>query len=443
MNRPSDEAFARRLSRLRLRSGPALVAVSGGVDSLVLLDLLVRTRDRHGLELIVAHADHGIHPESAAVAAAIEAHALRLGLSSVTGRLKLGPGTSETRARTARMRWLDRTRREHGARYILLAHHADDQAETVLMRLLRGSGPAGLAGMPARRGPLVRPLLGCSRKALVKYAEARGLEWWNDPANADPRHLRSWIRATLLPELEGRLPDVRQRLSQASRHAASHRRAWSAVLRRWPGLDYRCEARVHSLSLPVLAGMPASLRFAVLETLARRAGALPGIGRLRRAWRSLEEAQSGATADLGGGWRLERAWDRLRLLPPEPAGAPDRQSIATQRGSMNWGDFRLDWATEPAPPTQPRDGRSAWFIPGTLVVRGWRAGDRVAPLHGAGHRLAVRCFQDARVPSSDRSRWPILEGGGELAWIPAVCRADVLVPRAGEPALRVAVTRHG
>jgi tRNA(Ile)-lysidine synthase len=443
MNRPSDESFARQLSRLELRPGPALVAVSGGVDSLVLLDLLARTRETHGLQLIVAHVDHGIHPESAAVATAVEAHARSLGLPAIIGRLALGAGVTETRARSARMRWLERTRREQGASYILLAHHADDQAETVLMRLLRGSGPAGLAGMPQRRGPLVRPLLGCSRKSLVRYAESRGLVWWDDPANADPRHLRSWIRGTLLPQLEERLPDVSSRVRQASRHAASHRRAWSAVLRRWPGLDYRREGQVHSLNLPVLTAMPASLRVAVLETLARRAGAVPGARRLRSAWRSLGSAQSGATADLGAGWRLERAWDRLRLLAPEKARVLESTAIASQRGSMTWGDFRLEWAPEPAPETQPRDGRSAWFTPGTLLVRGWRAGDRLAPLHGAGHRLAVRCFQDARVPSSDRSRWPVLEGGGELAWIPAVCRADVLVPRAGEPALRVDVTRDG
>jgi tRNA(Ile)-lysidine synthase len=443
MNRLSDEAFARELSRLRVQPGTALVAVSGGVDSLVLLDLLVRTRDRHGLTLIVAHVDHGIQSESAAVAAAVEGHAAALGLPSVTARLALGPGTSETRARAARMTWLERTRLAHHARYLLLAHHADDQAETVLMRLLRGSGPAGLAGMPARRGPLLRPLLGVTRKALVDYAESHEIEWWSDPANVDSRHLRSWIRCLLLPELEGRLPDVRTRLGQASRHAASQRRAWSQMLRHWPGLDYRKESGVHSLALPVIAALPPALRLGLLEALARRAGAVPGLTRLRRAWRSLVTAQSGATADLGGGWRLEMAWDRLRLLPANRVEVRQSKPIESERGTMTWGEFRLDWLTEPAPSTQLRDGTSAWFVPGTLMVRPWRAGDRVAPLHGTGHRLAVRCFQDARVASSDRARWPILEGGGQLAWIPAVCRGDVLVPKAGEPALRVDVTRHG
>lgn len=437
------QAFARQVERLGLERGPVLVAVSGGVDSMVLLDLLVRTRDRHQLPLIVAHVDHGIHPESRRVAGQVEAHAERLGLPCVIGRLHLGPGATETRARSARLRWLEATRREHGARYILLAHHADDQAETVLMRLLKGSGPAGLASMPARRGRLVRPLLDCSRAALERYATRRGLGWWDDPANRDPQHLRSWIRTDLLPRLEARIPGVRGNLRQATRHAARDRRAWAQALRRWPGIEYRREGSVRSVSHSALAAMPHSLRLTLLETLARLSGAVPGPRRLRAAWKTLADSRSGATADLGDGWRLERAWDRVRLLPPLAADPPALAAIELERGHFTWGEFEVDWTLEPAPATQPRDGDSAWFIPGTLVVRSWRAGDRLAPLRGTGHRLAVRCFQDARVPSSERHRWPMVEGAGGLAWIPGVCRGEVGVPEAGQPALRVDVTRHG
>src|SRR5690606_9831728 len=170
----------------------ALVAVSGGADSVALLDLLVATRERHGLDLAAAHVDHGIHPGSAAVADAVAALAARLGVPLVRGRLRLGPGAGETLARARRHRWLDAARRRTGADLVLLAHHADDQAETVLMRVLRGSAPAGLAGIRPVRGRLVRPLLGASRAELRAHCEARGLPWWDDPANDDPAHLRSW-----------------------------------------------------------------------------------------------------------------------------------------------------------------------------------------------------------------------------------------------------------
>ena len=154
--------FADALKNLAPGSGRALVAVSGGVDSIVLLDLLVETRPEHGLELIVAHVDHGIHPESALVAQEVQAVAERLGLAWVATRLALGSAASETKARSARYRWLRETRRQFGARWIITAHQADDQRETILMRMLRGSGPLGLAGMRGRERDLLRPLLGFS-----------------------------------------------------------------------------------------------------------------------------------------------------------------------------------------------------------------------------------------------------------------------------------------
>src|SRR5262249_4885852 len=140
------------LGRLQLEPGPVLVAVSGGVDSVVLLHAMHATAAEHRLELIVAHVDHGIHPQSGEVALEVEQLANDLGLQFALGRLRLGPDASESSARTGRLQCLEETRQRLGAKYVVLAHQADDQAETILMRLLRGSGPAGLAGIPVRRG---------------------------------------------------------------------------------------------------------------------------------------------------------------------------------------------------------------------------------------------------------------------------------------------------
>jgi tRNA(Ile)-lysidine synthase len=437
------DRFSAHLARLRPRPGPVLVAVSGGVDSVVLLDLVRQVAERHGLEPVVAHADHGIHAESGRVAEQVARLAGDLGVPVVVGHLQLGPGASETAARAARLRWLEQTRRLHGAHHILLAHQADDQAETVLMRLLRGSGPTGLAGIPARRGRLVRPLLPFTRATVLRYARSRGLAWWDDPANRDARHLRSWLRQEILPRLAERLPDVGGRLRAAGRHAALERRAWSAALRSWPGLAYREEAGAPSVDWTVLSALPESVRSALGQALVRGSGASTGPARVRTALRALEKGQSGARADLGSGWALELAFGRLRVLPPRAPTADEVVPLAGHRGETTWGGFRVRWAPEEAPGTQLRDGRTAWFIPGSLVLRPWRAGDRLAPLGGRGRRLAVRCFQDAKVPSSERRRWPVLEGQGELAWIPGVCRSNLLVPRPGEPAVRVDVDPRG
>src|SRR5882672_2256786 len=218
--------FLSHLAGFGLGRSRAVVAVSGGVDSLALLDLLVRGRSSHGLELIVAHADHGIHPDSALVAGRVAAAAASMDVPAETGRLELGAAATETMAREARYTWLESVRRQSGAQWVVTAHHSDDQAETVLMRLLRGSGPAGLAAMADREGTIVRPLLPYTRAQLAEYAAVRGLEGWCDPANHDSRFLRSWLRHEVLPTLRARLPEVDRDLLRAGRQAALDREAW-------------------------------------------------------------------------------------------------------------------------------------------------------------------------------------------------------------------------
>jgi tRNA(Ile)-lysidine synthase len=436
------ERFADRLAALRVGKGRALVAVSGGVDSVVLLDLLLRTRERHGLELVVAHADHGIHPESAAIAERVAALAGTAGLEVVIGRLGVGQGASETRARTARYRWLRDTRRETGARWIITAHHADDQRETVLMRFLRGSAPAGLAGMRARERDILRPLLGFSRASLLRHARRAELTWWEDPANADPRNLRSWVRTVVLPLVGERLPDLPRRLDEARRHAAQDRRAWDAALRGWPGVDFRIEQRAASVSWDDLSRLPPVLGAALAEALVRAGRGPAGPTRVRRALEALRGAQSGARADIGQGWRFELGFGRLRVLAPRPTDLASL-TLAGPRGQTSWGPWRVRWTAGRAPAGQARDGLTAWFIPGSLSLRPWRPGDRIAPLSGRGRRLAVRCFQDARVPRSERATWPVFEGEGDVAWIPGVCRSARMVPAPGSPALRVDVEPRG
>src|SRR5437660_8452356 len=225
-------------ARLFPESGVAVVAVSGGPDSVALLDLLHGAAAALELTLVVAHADHGIQPASRAVAETVARLAARLGLPFELGELALGPGTSETAARRARYAWLRDVQAARAARYPVTAHHQDDRVETVLLRVLRGSAPAGLAGMTARaRGGLVRPLLPFSRAELAAHVAARGLAAHDDPANRDPVHLRSWVRGTLLPFLDARLGRrVRDDLLGLGRHAAANRRAWDHALELVPDL---------------------------------------------------------------------------------------------------------------------------------------------------------------------------------------------------------------
>jgi tRNA(Ile)-lysidine synthase len=432
--------FALSLERLRLPPGPVLAAISGGADSVALLDLLVATRPNHGHGVIVAHADHGISPDSAEVARRVEALAVGYGLPFVLGSLALGSLAGETTARKARYEWLERSRRETGARTILTAHHADDQVETVMMRVLAGSGPSGLAGMLPWHGLVARPLLPFRRERLVRYVQRRGLEFWNDPANREHRHLRAWVRHALLPLVEERLPLAGERLLRLSGQARLNREAWDALLDSYSELDWRREDQISSVAASALRAYDSPLALSLLMAVARRAGMVLGPSRARRVFAFANRGQSGGRLELGSGWTAELAFDRLRLLPPDQPVNSSGTNIEGEAGRTQWGQWGIDWKVELAPERQARDAMTAWFIPGSVTVRAWKAGDRIVPLRGAGHRPLVRCFQEARIPRTERTRWPVFNDcEGNVLWVPGVCRSDAGVPVPGAEALRVDV----
>ena len=432
------DRFAARMAELGLHDCRAVVAVSGGNDSRVLLDLLLATAEHHRLDLVVAHADHGIHPDSAEVAGRVRELAAAAGLKVEIGQLGLGAAATETVAREARYAFLERVRRERGAEWIIAAHHADDQVETVLMRALKGSGPAGLAAMADRDGALVRPLLPFRRAELEEHARERGLAFWDDPANRDSRFLRNWLRHELLPVLRGRLPEVEEDLLRLSRQAAADRTGWDQLLRTTAALDWRPEAQGGSLAVAGLLAWDGPLAIRVIAAAGRRVGITIGATRASAVMGLVRTGSSGSAVQLGEGWRAERAFDRIRLVREGTAGGLAPLEIHGSAGSGIWGtEWQLDWRLEAAPVQQARDAMAAWFIPEAMTVRGWLAGERIRPLRGRGRRLVVRCFQEARVPRSRRTGWPVVEAVGRVVWVPGVCRSDDLLPEPGALALRV------
>jgi tRNA(Ile)-lysidine synthase len=180
-------------------TGPVVVGCSGGADSLTLLAVACE----RGLEPIAVHVDHGLRPSSTEEGERVAAAATMLGARAESRRVDVGAGPNlEARAREARYEALTDATDAHGASVLLVGHTADDQAETVLLALLRGSGSAGLAGMPVRRGRLVRPLLAFRRAETEACCAALGLDPVRDPMNDDRAHRRAWIRHEVLPLLE-------------------------------------------------------------------------------------------------------------------------------------------------------------------------------------------------------------------------------------------------
>ena len=215
---PNDElleTLAAALPGAGVWDWPVIVGVSGGADSVALVVALVSLARRAGASgrVLVAHAHHGLRPEADDDLRFVENLAAELGVEAVSERLGLSDASGnggeglEARARRLRYGWLGRLAHERGARHLLVAHTADDQAETILHRALRGTGVAGLAGMKSARRfvdgvALLRPFLGVRRARLRRFLVERGLSWREDASNADPRFARAFLRHEVLPRLE-------------------------------------------------------------------------------------------------------------------------------------------------------------------------------------------------------------------------------------------------
>ena len=441
------DRFSAHVARLGLFAAPgtALLCVSGGADSLALLDLMHELASSAGLSLVVAHADHQIRSDSRTVGQTVEGLAEHYGLPFELGELSLGPDASETVARRARYRWLRDVQQRRGARYLVTAHHRDDQVETVLLRALSGTGPAGLAGIPVRgRGGLVRPLLPFTRAELAAHVAARGLPHHDDPANRDPRHLRSWVRHALLPLLHERLgPRALDDVLRLGRHAAAERRAWDAALELMPELALHVEHRGFSVAREALRRYDATVAVALVRAAARRAGLVLGPARARRLL-TLAAGPSGRRLSLGGGWVAEAAFHRLRMTRGT-AAAPEQVVATADQGGAHFGTFQVAWRVEPAPARVERGGWSTWLpaTGGGWELRPPRSGDRLIPVGGVGRRPLRRLLMEAHVPRGERAAYPVVARGETVLWVPGIARAAAEIPAPGTRAVRLDVVRDG
>lgn len=419
--------------------GTALLAVSGGPDSLALLDLMAGARESLGVSLMVAHADHGIQYASADIADAVTRVAReRYGLDAVVERLALGADAGETAARGARYAFLRRVQAERGATWLVTAHHADDQAETVLLRALRGTGPAGLAGI-AERGPggLVRPLLPFTHQELVDHARSQALDAFEDPANVDPRHTRSWLRTAVMPVLRERLgAQADAALLGVARHAADDVAAWDALLDTLPALELRAQEGRIDVARAGLRGYDSNLAGRLLRAAAHRAGLRLGPSQSARIIDLLSDAASGKSLDLGDGMKAEASFQRLIVRRAAGGGQQERVIVGAE-GVLQSGSISIAWRAEPAPAKLPRAGWTTWIVPGALRLAPPARGTRIVPLGGTGHRAVARLLMEEQVPRLDRAGWPVVLRDGEPVWIPGICRANAAIPEPGTLAVRM------
>jgi tRNA(Ile)-lysidine synthase len=295
------------------------VAVSGGADSLALLHALRALAGPRGWRLAVLTVDHGLRPSSAADAAFVADHAKALALPHRV--LVLAPGDLERHrdagpegaARAARYAALWPAAGQLGCAWLATGHTLDDQAETVLLQLLRGAGPDGLAGMAVRTGRLLRPLLGARRTDTRAACAAIGLPWREDPTNADDGPLRNRVRTRLLPLLEDLRPGAAKTLARTATLAADER-DWLDPL---VATALAATAEGFALDAEALAALPVALGRRVVRAAARRAGvAVPDAAATDRVL-ALAGGADGERTDWPGG-SAARAGTAVRLaLPPD------------------------------------------------------------------------------------------------------------------------------
>jgi tRNA(Ile)-lysidine synthase len=431
---PSDASLEARfrheltLEEERLGSGPVLVAVSGGLDSVVLLHLLRFTTRLPKRDVHVAHVDHGLRTASTADAEWVSGLAKAWGLPVHAERVEV-VGPSEESARNARYAALERIRRGVGASWVAVGHHADDQAETVLHRVARGTGVPGLAGMASFREPGIwRPLLPFWRAELNEYAARHGLTWRTDETNSDLDFTRNALRHVVLPELESRVaPGARKALVRLAELARDEGESWAAVvpiLAERLGVE-RSAGRV-TLVLSSLRALPLPLRARVLRGLSREVGApLDRVG-TRLAAEFSSSSLSGQEIRVTGGLSVRHELDRLvldvggDLEVDVPLVITDGRSgsgtvrLAGQTSKVEWGVVK--GGEGDGPRFTVREPRYP------LTVRARRAGDHIELSYGS--KKLKKVFLEARVPEPKRGRFPVLvDADGRVLWIPGLAEA--------------------
>lgn len=406
-----------------------LVGVSGGADSVALLGTLLALAPSWRLELHVLHVDHRLRPDSARDAEFVQRLGARLGVPVEVAVVQVGPGSLEAAARAARHAALAAAADRLGAARIALGHTLDDQAETVLMRLLEGTGVRGLAGIPPVRGRIIRPLLEARHGEAIAALEAAGLPWIEDPSNVDPKHFRNRVRHELLPLLGAvYAPDVVERLAAVARQARASVEALEGVAARELERLGRPDGEAVTLGRSGLAALPPAVAAEVLRLAAARLGSRAPL----RAWghrglsRVLAPTPPRRPFRLGG-VLVEVSGDHVRVgarptraLATRPLETPGRVELPEIGHAIVAQVVPADGYAVSRDPA--RVAFDADRMPRLLLVRARRRGDRFQAF-GGGERRLKSSLIDAKVPRWERGRVPIVVADGEIVWLAGLRRA--------------------
>ena len=407
-----------------------IIALSGGLDSCVLAHALAAARDRHGKSMLAVHVDHQLHPESARWRDHCRQLATGYGIDFIaeTVDVDVGSGSGlEAAARDARYKALA-GHMQHDD-WLLSAHHRDDQAETLLLNLMRGSGAAGLAGIgainPFAGGWLVRPLIDVSRRDLQRYAAEANLDWLEDPANEDRRFDRNYLRHSVLPILEERWPDVTKRLARSADLAGEA----ASLLEDLAEHDLRDVGdRPGRIEIGGLRSLSVERKRNLLRHAIRRSGLpVPSAAQLRSVLEQLIPAKQDAQPLVAWpGVEIRRYRDNLYILPAGAgSGFPeDGRKLGSAPLELSHGLGTLELSPGAAL------GLSDAVIAQGLSLHYRRGGEEIQPAGQAHTRKLKKLLQEEGVVPWMRERLPLVYAGGRLV---AVADLWIASDAASEP----------
>lgn len=436
-----------------------VVAVSGGSDSVALLHLLNLAHEAHGLELVCAHFNHrlrGAESDADEEFVRILADSLHIrfetGSGDVAGYAHRHRLSGEEAARELRLHFLRGVAIERGADRIATGHTRDDQAETVLFRMLKGTGMRGMAGIAPRSGMFVRPLLAWSKGQLRGWLLDHGYSWREDLSNADKRYERNFIRAEVIPLIESRFPAGATAVSRLAEIARASCELFERQTEQVTGNIEILEAGDGShpgalrLSRAALAGLPDPLLQYALEDVFATAGVGPSFDRLTRSTQAIRGGRAGVRVTLDDRLTLETGYQHVYVYGAAFTGRfLNQEPVQSFPATIQWFRRRLTFE-ERTLADVPSDLSAlgpdeAWFdaealrLP--LVVRHAQAGDRML-MFGGHVRKLQDIFVDAKIDRVLRARSPVICDAQGIVWLPGTARsAAAAVTGASRRLLRI------
>ncbi|MGC2111571.1 MAG: tRNA lysidine(34) synthetase TilS [Candidatus Korobacteraceae bacterium] len=426
------------------------VAVSGGADSVALLRVLLELRSELGIVLAVAHFNHGLRGEESLTDQAFVAELATqhdvdcfVGRADVRGHAFTSKLSIEAAARELRYQWLAEAARNQRFDAIATAHTLDDQAETVLLKFLRGAGTRGLAGiypvLDRENCRVVRPLLGVSREEVETYLESLGQPWREDETNLDRRYTRNRVRHDLLPLLEREFnPSIRTVLSGVAEVSRAEEEYWQELVERELTSRIRKPDR---LMVGDLARLPLALQRRLLRRFAEATGLTLDFEHVEKLLHCA--LGSPARTDLPGGWLAERKGDYLELQPARTKSGPTSYNFVLPiPGEVPIAELALALralvvAEEFARELPDGELLSSDLLGPQLTVRNWRPGDRFWPTgHGAEEKLK-RLFAEKRIPAEQRPSWPVVLKDDQIVWVRGFPAARAYAWKGSGPAVQI------